>query len=216
MFCIRCGKKATIKTFCEDCFLEKEKLFDIGNYELKFCNMCKSIFDNDKKIDIKESIKNRIKSNNKIKEINIKTKTVGNRIYASIICLGYIRPCKKMKKEEKKILVILRNMLCQTCKKLSGSYYEAVFQVRDEPEKIMNKIKEISDNIIVSGIEKTKNGYNIKFIDKKQAANLANRLRKYFSVKETYKLIGEKKGEKLYRNYYAIRPKNKLIALQNS
>jgi NMD protein affecting ribosome stability and mRNA decay len=42
-------------------------------------------------------------------------------------------------------------------------------------------------------------------VNKKEAAHIARILRDKYNVKETFKLVGEKKGKKLYRNFYAIR-----------
>ena len=57
----------------------------------------------------------------------------------------------------------------------------------------------------VVGVEKLKNGYDIKITDKRIASSVVKQLRDRFDVKDSYKLAGEKKGKKLYRNYYAVR-----------
>ena len=56
-----------------------------------------------------------------------------------------------------------------------------------------------------SFVERIKDGYDIKFIKKSKAASIAKHLKKYFHVKESYKFVGEKKGKRLYRNYYSVK-----------
>lgn len=206
MFCIKCGKDAKVGNFCERCFLESNELFDIDNSELYFCRGCSGYFLKNEKVNIDDVVKKGIKSENRIKKIQIKKKKIGNKIYVTVICSGYIKPCKKLKEEAKKILINIKKRMCDTCIKLSGGYYEAMIQVRgDNREKIFNIIKKLSSKALISSIEKAKLGYDIKFVSKKDATKIANQMRKKFSVKDTYKLVGEKKGKKLYRNFYVIR-----------
>jgi len=206
MFCVKCGKNASVNNFCEDCFLLANKLFDADNIMIYFCKKCKRYFLKGKNIAIDDAIKQAIKTKHKIKNIEIKKKTVGNKIYATIICSGYINPCKKIKLEEKRIVVNIMKRVCDDCTKLSGNYYEALIQVRGEDaEKIFKKIKWMLRNVLIAGIEKKKYGYDIRFVNKNEAFKIANQMRKRFSVNDSYKLVGDKKGEKIYRNFYAIK-----------
>ena len=98
----------------------------------------------------------------------------------------------------------MKNHKCEDCIKISGNYHEAVIQVRGAAaEKIMKSVK-CPDNMLVR-VESVKGGYDIRITDKKKANEIAQLLRQKFTVKMSYKLVGEKKGIKLYRNYYAVR-----------
>ncbi|MDI6721087.1 MAG: NMD3-related protein, partial [Candidatus Aenigmarchaeota archaeon] len=95
---------------------------------------------------------------------------------------------------------------CADCIKISGNYYEAVIQARGEKsEKIMEIIRRLAPNRIITSVSRMPTGYDIKFTDKKKAAEIAQNLRQRFGVKRSYKLVGEKKGIKLYRNYYVVK-----------
>lgn len=205
MFCVKCGREATMDNFCNDCFLERNELFTIKDFVLFYCSNCKKYFDAGSSVTIEDAIERRIKTDNLIKTVGVETRILGNKVYANVICSGLIKPCKKLKTEEKKSLIIVRKLMCETCRRLSGNYYEAVIQVRGDYEKIMNKIKHLSKNAIIAGVKEVDTGYDIRFVSKSQASSIAKDLRDDFDVKSTCKLVGEKKGKKLYRNFYAVR-----------
>ncbi len=90
--------------------------------------------------------------------------------------------------------------------KLSGGYYEAMIQVRgDNKEAILRKVHQIIPEKSITGIEQLKEGFNVKIMRKSNAAAAAAALRGKYSVKESYKVGGSKKGQMVYRNYYAVR-----------
>jgi NMD protein affecting ribosome stability and mRNA decay len=99
----------------------------------------------------------------------------------------------------------VKNRKCENCIKISGGYYEAVLQARGEhTERISKKIMSMAKESVVS-VKQLKEGYDILLTDKKIAAKIATQLGNYFDIRSSYKFVGEKKGKKLYRNYYAIR-----------
>jgi len=200
--CIICGAEAFKENLCELHFLEKNKLFEIPEkLNLKYCTNCGAYYDKKwVKNDLENIIKSKIKTKNRIlrKEIDVKNN------HAIVICKGYIKPSKKIKEETKRVEIKIEKRKCDNCIKLLSGYYQAVFQIRGErKEKILKYLM----NLLNQGdviLEKTKEGYDIKFIDKKKASKISGLL-KDFSIKKSYKLITEKKGKKLYRNSYAIR-----------
>ena len=210
MFCVRCGKKAAIGNFCEDCFLEREKLFDIENFTLAVCD-CGSYYDKvwkePREIDdiIKQQIEKRIKTKNRIADKKISLKEIGNRVSALIVCSGLISPCKKVKKEKKRIMIILKKKKCDLCIKLLGRYYEAVLHIRGNYEKIFDKIKKQLPK--TARIEKIKHGYDIRFLKKADAAKISKTIKNLnsYEIKKSFKFVSTKKGKKLYRNYYSVR-----------
>ena len=197
LLCIICGKSSKDK-FCENCFSKRNELFNVKNLKLNFCENCNSYFEKNKEQDINELIKKNIKSNNKIKKIKIKKNKIGNKIIVNIICIGYIINSLE-KVENKNFYIFLKKRKCDKCSKMSGGYYEAVIQIRNN--LAMNKIKTNSNSFI----EKVKNGYNIKFLHKKDAEIVAKNLKKYFRIVKTFKLAASKKGRMLYRNYFSVK-----------
>ncbi len=200
MFCVKCGGEAKIDNFCERCFAERHELFTAKSFTMFYCDICKV-----KEDEIKDKIKSSLKSKNSLTSINVKLKIVGNKVHATITCMGNIKGAKK--EETKKALVILRRQMCEMHVRLSGGYYEAVFQVRgDKKEAIMRAAERLLPRKSIVGVNDLKEGYDIKIMSKTTAIAAVKELRrKGFEAKDSYKLVGSKKGQKLYRNYYAIR-----------
>ena len=202
MFCIKCGKPAIAGNFCRQCFLEKERLFELDDFTTKICPNCGTYADG----DIENQIKSMIKTKNRINSCSVKTRTAGNRVLAKVTCAGIISPLKSLATQEAKATVTVKKLKCENCIKLLGGYYEAIFQIRGpSTDRIMNKLRKFLPNDSIIDISKIKAGYDIKLSDKKIAAIAIKRLREYFEITESYKLVGEKKGKRLYRNSYAIR-----------
>ncbi|MEM7826661.1 MAG: NMD3-related protein [Candidatus Aenigmatarchaeota archaeon] len=206
--CIICGKEAKIEDFCEICWLKQKSLFDIENLELKVCK-CNSWLDKNnwkrfKNLDeiVKDIIKNRIKTENRIIEKNIELKRIGNKYSASIECKGYIYPSKTIKTEKKTIVVKIKKLMCDRCRKLSGMYYEAVLQVRTKKDisRMLPKKRDILK------IDRLKNGYDVFIMKRGLARKIIKELKSLnFNIKESYKLLGKGGGKKIYRCYYSIR-----------
>jgi NMD protein affecting ribosome stability and mRNA decay len=202
--CIVCGNLAEIDVFCSDCWLKNKTLFEIKDLKIKICKKCGAYFEKNKWIktkslekSIERVVKNNIKTKNRILEIDIFPRKIGNMFSVTISCKGYIPPCKKPKIENKSIFVKIENSLCENCKKFLGMQYDSVIQLR-------TKRKINIRNINFSRIEKVKNGYDIYFIKKEEAERMIKRL-KQFKIKKSYKLIGEKQGKKIYRTFYSVK-----------
>ncbi|MFH0949224.1 MAG: NMD3-related protein [Candidatus Aenigmatarchaeota archaeon] len=207
MLCAICGKESVKDiALCDKHFLEKNELFTIKNFHLEVCH-CGAFYTNkwEKSSDINESIRKAIEKNikteNKIKNIDISLKIVGNRAYADINAVGFIDPSKVEKSEKKKIYVIMKRHMCDDCVKMSGGYYDAMIQVRGKTDDIMKKITLPEGSVL----NLNKDGADIKFIKKADATRIAGLLRKWYDVKSSCKLVTQKKGKKLYRNFYSVR-----------
>ena len=134
-----------------------------------------------------------------IRSMKVGFKKVGNTMIVSIDCRGNIPPAKRIKSEHKTMRIKIKNIKCDKCTKMLGGYYEGVIQARGSNAESI--IKKISGGMA----EKVKNGYNVTFVSKADAARIASSLGREFSVLRSFKFVTEKKGKKLYRNYYAIR-----------
>ncbi len=205
--CIKCGKAARTDNLCEKCFLQRSFL-EIENFRLILCSSCSSYYENgwhsfaenDHDDMIKGQIANRIKSDEKIIIKDIFLKTIGNRIIADVSC-SFVKFGKR-NIARKEVIIIVKKQKCDKCVKLSGGYYEAILQIRGgEADNILNKVNKILSEAITS-INKVKNGYDIKIMDKGEASKVMGLGR---DIKKTYKLVGEKKGKRLIRDCYSIR-----------
>jgi NMD protein affecting ribosome stability and mRNA decay len=109
--------------------------------------------------------------------------------------------------------------ICPHCKKVQGTYHEAVIQFRGVSKEI---IKEFSEELIKKevftkdAIEK-KEGIDVKVTDKRVARNLAKKFAKKYGLefKLTTKLItyNHEKGKEVYRDFILLRqlPKTKFV-----
>ncbi len=208
MFCIKCGRAAAIENLCEKCFLEKKELFTVRAFRLDVCD-CGSYYDNkwqkpeEECKMIADQINQRIETKNKIIDKSIDIKKAGNKILATIVCSGFIKPAKSIKKERKYVTIILKQRKCENCIKALGGYYEAVLQLRgSNSEKILKKLKGLVGHAFLIEL---KEGYDIRFMRKNDAKKLAKQLKNTFVVKQSFKFVTTKKGKELYRNYYSIK-----------
>src|SRR3989338_10541818 len=199
MFCIKCGKNAVADNFCAEHFLESQELFTLKGFNYIYCGMC-GIDES----DIRDKIEQSIKTENSITSKQIHTKTVGNKVHVTISAEGKIKGLTK--REEHKSLVITRQKMCDMHVKMSGGYYEAMIQIRgDNKGAILRKVQQIVPEKAITGIEQLKEGFNAKIMRKPNAASAAGALRANYDVKESFKVGGSKKGQMVYRNYYAVR-----------
>lgn len=177
-------------------------MFELDNFTAHVCRACGNYSGG----RIEDQILGSIRQKGIVKSCTIKMKHIGNKIHAAIKCMGSIPPLKKTVSQEIKVVIITKKRMCDACQKISGGYYEAVLQIRgDKKDEIARKIKKNMPESMITGIKNLKEGYDIRIADKKIASKAASQLRKSFSVKESYKLIGDKKGKKLYRNFYAVK-----------
>jgi nonsense-mediated mRNA decay protein 3 len=101
-----------------------------------------------------------------------------------------------------------RNQTCQRCDRVNGGYYEAIVQLRGNRERILNLIAKLTKYIerrggFISKIEKVDNGMDMYTSDKM----MMNEFFHDYELKpeRSFRLYGEKKGKRLYRNTYSLR-----------
>ena len=199
--CIICGSPVFAKNLCEKCFLERHELFQVPEkIELRHCTSCGGYYDrtwiND---NMEEILERKIIAKNDI--VKKELKIVKGRV--TFTCRGFIKPSRKIKEEKKTSLLMIERRKCDDCIKMLSGYYQAVIQVRGEnAEKILKKVLSVIKEGIT--VEKIKHGYDVRFISKNTAFNVS-RVLGNFTIKKTYKLITEKKGKKLYRDFYSVR-----------
>lgn len=203
-FCVKCGKVAEIDKYCAECFAQSTVLFDIRDFRVEFCK-CGKINDKEwRKEGLQELIRRHIIENGKIENIHFKDRKVGNRIYVHLCASGNVKNIPVS--QEKDFKITSKTVMCDICAKQSGNYHEAVVQIRGPKAAIiLDKITRMTKSEEITKAIPLKNGYDVRFIDKGDANEVVGVLQEKYEVKRSYKLVTEKKGKKLYRNFYSIR-----------
>lgn len=209
MFCIICNASAVSGNYCKKHFLEKHALFSIENARASFCKDCNTYtYKKDRAKNIEELIDviclDTMKTSYKIEKMP-SFRVVGNKILVKLTCVGKINSIEKT--EMRDFMIILRKMLCENCSRKTGGYHEAAIQVRGKnSKKIYEFIMKNLDDKEITNMRNSENGFDVRIIKKGQASALAKFLKEEgFDVTVSFKLVKEKKGQKLYRNFYAVR-----------
>jgi len=210
MFCIKCGKPAWKDNLCKECFLEKNELFSIKNsvVRIKECS-CGRYFIKKwvkpKKSIIEDITNDNIKLLGDISEKSVSWKRKGNKYIVRVRAVGTIGGLQK--EEEKEYIIITRKNMCDVCTKRKGNYYEAQIQLRGVSLKKFFSILPKKDRDKITKLEKVRNGFNIYLSDKKMAKKIIVGMKRLnLNIKPSYKLVGMKKGRKIYRDYYSVKP----------
>jgi NMD protein affecting ribosome stability and mRNA decay len=209
MFCIKCGREAFKDNMCEKCFLEKKELFSLKKIKLRYCNNCRKFYTQSEKIDataLETFLLNQIKAKNSIKKSGIKISARPDKICGTITAAGFVRPSKKLITDKKEFVIYPRRMKCSNCVKMLGNYHEAVIQIRgDAKEMIMKNVEKLIGKEDFANLAALKEGYDVRVIRKAAAAKAVQILQEKYKIKKSFKLVGEKKGRKIYRNFYSVR-----------
>ena len=106
--------------------------------------------------------------------------------------------------EVKKLLGIkIRKMLCKDCNRISGSYYEAILQLRGRWEEALDMLTDDK----ISKIDTKKEGVDVYYISLSCAKRDAGVIAAHFGakVKRTKKLSGMRDGQRIYRQTILVR-----------
>ncbi|MAH43527.1 hypothetical protein CL614_07480 [archaeon] len=220
-FCIKCGKKSVKKSnFCEKCIQNQYDLFSVKNVTAQKCRVCKLYevgrkwvaFKDDKEAAL-EIAQNNIKILGDISDIKLKAKDMFGKYQVKVSAKGAVHELGTdvvvKKKETRTMMVIFRRLKCDICVKMSGNYYEALIQLRgDKKDKLLKETKLIAREKDIVAIEDKKEGYDVRIMFKtnaKRIISIIKRRKLSKMIKKSYKDKGEKKGKKLYRDYYSVR-----------
>jgi len=109
---------------------------------------------------------------------------------------------------EKGFLIDVNKTICPDCSRSSGGYFEAIIQVRGEPDAVERKsrklIEALEKKTFIPKIEDMHNGIDI-YVGSTKAASQALQ---EFSLKPSgisKKLAGVSQGKKLYRTSFSVR-----------
>ena len=117
MICVLCGQQSK-EPMCDLCFAKKNELFTIASFPINICKVCEKSTDvrgvrsvNEQR-PLDDLINKEIKSKNKILDVKIKSKKIGNKIYAEIAVNGRFVDRNVKKTETKKILISVTDKTC--------------------------------------------------------------------------------------------------------
>lgn len=245
LFCVECGrsleKDEIINGLCIDCYRKFYSLFDVKDTDIDICRRCFSFRHRDKWItaktsDMTEVVRGILKVKSpfltekhgkveiSFENIEFQRKTLEDTITAVVKVVGIGKPIPKapVYKEVKDLKVNLHFTLCQKCAQFTREYFEAIIQLRGEPEHV-NKTLNITLNIInnifnkrkrderafITKIKKTRGGIDIYFGSNRIARMVAYQLRDELGAKitETRKIINKDRqtSKNIYRETFSVR-----------
>ena len=221
-FCPRCGKgtDTLFEGLCEDCFTETKKILSVPqSIEVIMCKRCGKSVNRNKWVpneSIDSMISRAINSN-----IHPDSETKMSVDYKPFVVAGKTTLPVTITAEknigESKIIrkiptdVVILPQVCDSCSRLSGSYYEAIIQIRGPKEMqdelikmVKSKVNQYKDSNQYSFITKTvalKGGTDLYVGSAKAAQKIEQEAKKLYNVstKITASIHGMKDGKELRR-----------------
>ena len=229
-YCVRCGKRVEngliINGKCINCFLEENVSSYIGesSIQITVCKVCGKIKDGTVWREWKEEdwssyarryflrLLEKPLSRYGISLSLNRTKFDDKSVSATIS----IKQAGKTGSFTLTMPLVFKYEICPSCVKKRSGYHNAIVQIRSTyfDFKALNNILEntlssaphrIVDSIVE--IDEKRGGIDIKMIDQGSARLLASYISKKYpsEISYSYKLIGERHGEKIYRLTISIR-----------
>ncbi|MHC1605590.1 MAG: NMD3-related protein [Candidatus Methanofastidiosia archaeon] len=245
MFCYKCGKEEElIGGLCKKCYSEEHALIAPHfKYEIPLCRNCNCFFLDgwrtfetsgeivevlvEKKAGKKHVrfIREFEKPSHDFLQVKYIIKHCGDYMDAHIEFLGFPNSFSETAVcEERDFKIFLRHTHCPRCIRMSGGYYEAIFQIRkegrflteDEVGSFMDEVvllseKEMETNkmAFITEIKPRKEGIDFQIGSAKFAKKVARILkgRHGGKISESSKLSGfdRQKGKERYRNTVVLR-----------
>ncbi|UCG95254.1 MAG: 60S ribosomal export protein NMD3 [archaeon] len=214
-FCPACGKEkdSLFGGLCESCFKKKRLAKLPDKIKVRICKNCgkvggKRAKNLDREV-IKKLVKDNLKVDGSLNKIEITRMEGIKNLRVEVKVYGLLGNGIE-KTETLETQIVIREILCQTCGKVKGGYYEAVIQLRSFEEEVLTKaLKSLEEAINrrgrVTKIEKRKNGFDIYFTPKKIINRVLKILPETKELKRSYTLVTKKEGKDLYRNTVLVR-----------
>ncbi|MFH0929584.1 MAG: NMD3-related protein [Candidatus Aenigmatarchaeota archaeon] len=207
-FCFVCGKKTNelVDGYCEDCYNDKFSLLKVPKeLTVKMCTRCNMIKHRNRWMDIKveDVLRDKIEVLGRAVDLKI---DIDDNI--TIKAKGFLKDCKKSKKESYDIRLKINKIVCPTCSRASGGYYEAIIQLRGKTEEAM-------DFLVDQAVKEQKNYraeqkgrcFDVYIMDKHFANSVANAMIKRFKarIKKSFRIVTKKEGKDIYRSVIVVR-----------
>ncbi len=193
MKCVVCGKReAVIGGLCAECYIDKHGLVKLPRkIVLVVCPVCGRVkagkWDRRPESYIKSLVKGA-----EVEGIEIREDKVVLDLRVSVEGRSVII--------RREIPVEWKKELCPRCSRMYGGYYEGILQIRGENVKeILRRAEEVLGEDIVRE-EEVKGGVDLRIFSRKKLRSFGRQMKKEGrDVKESWKLVGEKDGRKVYR-----------------
>lgn len=230
MKCIICGEKESLERgLCEDCLFKSVDIAYTGSEDIVICPKCGGIkigkrwHYKNKELEMQKRIGTKITVRGLAdKTINVVFKPFDMKRDEAIDFDAEVESTTGIKHDFQG-KVVLKKILnsCPECNKKTGSYYEAILQIRSSFEEyddsidevvseaiaIENNLEKEHKNSFISKIEKKPEGIDIYLGRKTDASQIAKAIteRRPSSLIVTKSIAGRKDGEDFYRFTYGIR-----------
>ncbi|MBN2202922.1 MAG: hypothetical protein JW700_01950 [Candidatus Aenigmarchaeota archaeon] len=207
-FCFVCGKKTNdlVEGYCEDCYNKKYQLVKVPKeLQIKMCSRCDKVRHRNRWMEI--TIKDVLKDKIKIMGQNVSLK-IGVDEDITIDAKGFLEDCKKPKKERHVIKLKINKIVCPSCARDSGGYYEAIMQLRGKSEEAMNFMVDVMVKEKKSyRADQRKNGFDVYLTDKNFANSMAVAMKRRFKakIKKSFRIVTKKEGKDIYRSIIVVR-----------
>ena len=229
MKCIVCGKNdAQIGALCTECFIDALKIDTRDSISLTQCPKCGAIkignrwVYSDFKHYLGRLIKDAVKSDQGGVELIIPASDIKLDFDNQSISFRLVVKKGETVIQDKMLSVKIKSAKesCPRCNKLTGSYYEAIIQIRSyttrktrQLEQAVNLIKEYTkkgtgkEGFMITKTVSLPEGYDIYLMSKSDGNNASQLIHdNFFSyVLVTKKLAGREGGSDLYRYTYLVR-----------
>ncbi len=206
--CPRCGASNETSeffgSFCSNCYLEKTKMIFPKNYKLETCKLCGQMFLLSAWMDFDEPKLHAAiaaKCKGPFENVGVFIGEDSVKLTFNFKKAGSELSVKKTIRLERKITT------CPSCSRKSGGYFEAIIQLRGNPNRIPKMqeklVSMLEKSTFISKIEKLPEGIDLYIgsrEDSKKALALLG-----LKPSSSNQLAGEKQGQRLYRTTYCIR-----------
>lgn len=232
MYCVECGKDTKLyEKLCEDCFIRKMKFYTFKKVlKLTLCSQCNARKVSNHWVEttsvedgIREALIESINPNLGIKNPKYSIKLIPDRtnIFRALISINAEFEDLKIN-DELEMEVRLNYHTCNRCSKLSGSYFEAIIQVRSTNRELDENELGKAEDIVITTLEHSEGSEQNAFLTKTEyihggvdfyigssaiARQITKKLASEFAgkIKESSSLIGKKDGKDVFRVTFIVR-----------
>lgn len=239
MICVVCGKEgATYKGMCADCAAESIKIEFPSKFEYSICTKCggyrvnrKWIYENQKSALLKQMLSTVRKPDRSFSLVDPELEDLSDQLSRFSVTAESDEGFSFVRKSN----IIMRRTYesCPVCDRISGSYYEAILQIRFEDhqnrammDEIIQSISGIPDqndpNQFISKFVQLPEGVDVYLGSRKLAEKMLKQLSSSHPGSKQYskKLAGRKEGKEVYRFTYLYRifnpKKGTIFSVDNS
>ncbi len=226
--CIICGKNPPFADgICRNCLAERTKASISGTVRIEICPKCASVktrgkwhpsgydFSKDTEIRSLVTVDGKAKAFLRSLDMDISRNDGTGTAKIDLVLNG-----ETIKEETPTFLYTVKKNSCETCNRLTGSYYEAVIQIRSITRRNSEVLAEATKTCMgqfdhssgkptsfISKVESRKEGYDIYLGSNKDGQKLSRLMKSVYpcSITESKTLSGRGDGEDLYRHTYLIR-----------